>query len=444
MISRWIAVTLLVGVGLVAQPGQADTTERATAEPGTAGVLSLESALSEALEKSEELAALRDRIVAAEASVKPAKALPDPRISLALSNVPVGGLDLDRTPMTGVELGIEQMVPASSKRRHKGEARSTEAEALRARLDDMRAALIRQVKKAYYDIQQLDDSLAIALQNKALAEDLLATAEARYATGKGLQQDVFRAQVRLSRMVDAVVSLRERRAAAATRLNRFLYRPAAQAVPKLPRLERTQVDLAAADAEVVQGHPRVREARLRVDQAAVGERLAAAGTRPDWVVGFKYRIREEVPMDPARGEDFWSASVGMTLPWVYRRDTVDQEVKAAEAGREAAQADLAALVNELSARIEELRVDVGRLDEQIALVETGLLPQAEGALASSRAAYATGRIEFIAVIDNQLSLYNLQLDWVRLIAERERHLAELEYLIRGPGVATQEGPEGEQ
>jgi outer membrane protein TolC len=444
MIKPWIAVALLVGVGLVARPGQAETEEQATREPAPSESLLLEAAVSEALEKSQELAALRDRIAAAEASVRPAKALPDPRISLALSNVPVGGLHLDRTPMTGVELGIEQMVPASSKRRHKGEARSIEAEALRARLDDMRAALGRQVKKAYFDIQQLDDSLAIALQNKALAEDLLETAEARYATGRGLQQDVFRAQVRLSRMVDAVVSLRERRAAAATRLNRFLYRPAAQAVPKLPRLEQTRVDLAAADGDVVQRHPRVREARLRVDQAAVGERLAAAGTRPDWVVGFKYRIREEVPMDPARGEDFWSASVGMTLPWVYRRDTADQEVKAAEAGREAAQADLAALVNELSARIEELRVDVGRLDEQIALVETGLLPQAEGALASSRAAYATGRIEFIAVIDNQLSLYNLQLDWVRLIAERERHLAELEYLIRGSGVATQEGPEGEQ
>jgi outer membrane protein TolC len=325
-----------------------------------------------------------------------------------------------------------------------GEVRLAEAEALRARLDDLRAALGRQVKKAYYDIQQLDDSLAIALQNKALAEDLLETAEARYATGRGLQQDVFRAQVRLSRMVDAVVSLRERRAAAATRLNRLLYRPAAQAVPKLPRLERTQVDLAAADGDIVQDHPRVREAQLRVEQADVRERLAAAGARPDWTLGFKYRFREDVAMDPVSGEDFWSASVGMTLPWVYRRDTVDQEVEAAAASLAAAQADLAALTNELSARIEELKVDVGRLDEQIALVETGLLPQAEGALASSRAAYATGRLEFLAVIDNQLNLYNLQLDWVRLVAEREHRLAELEYLIGGRLAAAPQGLEGEQ
>jgi outer membrane protein TolC len=245
-------------------------------------------------------------------------------------------------------------------------------------------------------------------------------------------------------MVDAVIALRERRSAAATRLNKLLYRPAAQAVPRPPRLQSTEVELPAAGEAVVQRHPRVREAQLRVEKAEITEGLAAAGLRPDWTLGFKYRIRDDVPMDPVRGDDFWSASVGMTLPWLYRRDTVDQQVKAAASGQEAAQADLAALVNELSARIEEMAVDVGRLDEQIDLVETGLLPQAEGALASSRAAYATGSLEFIAVIDNQLNLYNLQLDWVRLVAERARRLAELEYLMSGPPMAMPEGMEGEQ
>jgi cobalt-zinc-cadmium efflux system outer membrane protein len=429
---RWLmlmAVTTMLGL----------TARAALAAEGELG-----SVVAEAVARSEELVALRARIAAAEASIRPAQALPDPMVSLMASNVPVGGFDLDRTPMTGVELGIAQRVPASSKRRLKGQSVSVEVQALQARHDDMRAALVRQVKKAYYDLQQLDDSLEIALQNKALAEDLLETAEARYATGKGLQQDVFRAQVRLSRMVDAVIALRERRSAAATRLNKLLYRPAAQAVPRPPRLQSTEVELPAAGEAVVQRHPRVREAQLRVEKAEITEGLAAAGLRPDWTLGFKYRIRDDVPMDPVRGDDFWSASVGMTLPWLYRRDTVDQQVKAAASGQEAAQADLAALVNELSARIEEMAVDVGRLDEQIDLVETGLLPQAEGALASSRAAYATGSLEFIAVIDNQLNLYNLQLDWVRLVAERARRLAELEYLMSGPPMAMPEGMEGEQ
>jgi outer membrane protein TolC len=104
---------------------------------------------------------------------------------------------------------------------------------------------------------------------------------------------------------------------------------------------------------------------------------------------------------------------------------------AAGALRKAAEADLSALVNELEARAEELVVRVGRLRDQIALAETGLLPQAEGALASSRAAYATGRVEFLTVIDNQINLYNLHLERIRLLAEHEQSLAELEYLTGG-------------
>jgi outer membrane protein TolC len=388
-----------------------------------------EALLDEAIENSAELQALRRRIEAAEASVRPAGALPDPMATLSVANVPVGHLELDRTPMSGVDLGLSQRLPAARKRRLRREIVAEQADALRARYEDARNGLTRRVRKAYFDIQRLDEALDIAEDNKALAQDLLQTAEARYATGKGLQQDVFRAQVRLSRMVDALVSLGERRVAAATRLNRLLYRPPAQELPKLPRLEQTVVDLENAGERLEERNPRVREAQVSVQQAEIKERLAAAGARPDVMLGLKYRIRQDVPMDPVRGEDFWSASVGMTLPWVYRHDTVDQEVKAASAAREAAQADLAALLNELAARAEELAVDLGRSTQQIALVETGLLPQAEGALASSRAAYATGRVEFLTVIDNQMNLYSLQLERIRLIAEHERDLAELEYVL---------------
>jgi outer membrane protein TolC len=396
---------------------------------------SLEALVSEALAKSAELAALWQRIEATEASVRPAGALPDPTASVGISNVPTWDLALDRTPMSGVDLGVQQRLPAARKRRLKGDVLTEDAKALRARYDDMHNALVRRVKKAYIDIQHLDEAVVIAEQNKSLAEDLLETAEARYATGKGLQQDVFRAQVRLSRMVEELIELRERRSAGATRLNEVLYRPPMQEVPELPRLAQTPADLAGAVSVSSEDHPRVREARIRVEQSEVREQLAAAGIRPDVMLGFKYRIRDDVPMDPVEGDDFWSVSVGVTLPWVYRRDTVDQEVKAATAGREAAEADLAAVRNELAARAEELVIDVGRLDEQIALLETGLLPQAEGALASSRAAYATGRVEFLNVIDNQINLYSLQRERVRLIAEHERSMAELEYVLGGPPVA---------
>ncbi len=402
----------------------------------------LEALVAEAVAKSAELAALGQRIAAAEASAAPAGALPDPMASIAISNVPVDGIELDRTPMSGISLGVSQGVPAGAKRRLRRRATEEEAEALRARYEDRRNDVVRRVKRAYIEVQYLDEAVAIAEENKGLAEDFLATAEARYATGKGLQQDVFRAQVRLSRMIDILVALREGRAAAATRLNKLLYRPAAQPLPRLPAIAVSEVEVTGESlgerAEVE--NPGLEERRVRVEQARTRERLAEAGIRPDLNLGVNYRIRESVPMDPVRGVDFWSVSVGMSLPWVYRKEKVDQEVEAGVARREAAGQDLEAMRNELLARVEELVIETMREEEQIALLDTGLLPQAEGALASSRAAYATGQVEFLTLLDNQMNLYNLELQRVRLMADHERDLAELEYAVGGP-VEGRPGPE---
>ena len=393
----------------------------------------LEALVAEALEMSAELAALAELIRAAEASAAPAGALPDPMGSVGLTNVPVWSIDLDETPMSGIVLGLSQSVPARAKRRLRRRAVEQEAEALRARYEDRRNDLVRRVKQAYIELQYLDEALVIVEENKRLAEDFLATAEARYATGKGLQQDVFRAQVRLSRMIDMLVVLRQGRAGAATRLNKLLYRPAGGPVPTLSRVSLSELGLsgvslgARAEAE----NPELKERRVRVEQAGTRESLAAAGIRPDLNLGVSYRIRQSVPMDPVRGEDFWSASVGMSLPWIYRKEKVDQEVEAGTARRVAAELDLEAVLNELVARIEGLVIDTVRENEQIALLETGLLPQAEGALASSRAAYATGQVEFLTLLDNQTNLYNLELQRVRLIADHEADLAELEYAVGG-------------
>lgn len=394
----------------------------------------LEAAVAEALERSAELAALRERIAAAEAMVRPAGALPDPMASFGLVNIPVGTLALDEEMMSGVELMLSQGVPRARKRRLRGEVQSQEAAMLRARYADRRNALIREVKQTYFDLQYLDAAQAVVDQNKLVVTDLLESAEAHYATGMGLQQDVFKAQVRLSQMIDMEVMLRQERAAAATRLNRLLYMPAAEAPPRLPPLELTPVPMAGEPlgARAEARNPRLAEMRVRVAQAASKVDLAEQGIRPDFTFGFRYMMRQRLAMNPMSGEDMWSATVGVNLPWVYRRDTVDQEVAAMRAQQGAEEADLAAMRNELAAMVEETLIGLMRVDQQLSLVETALLPQAEGALASSRAAYETGELEFMSVMDNQMSLYNLELQQLGLIAEHERKQAELEYLVGGP------------
>lgn len=403
-------------------------------ELASGGSLTIEAAIAEALDRSEELAAIRARISAAEAKIRPAGALPDPMLSAGLQNIPAGqGVALDRDMMSSFALMASQEVPPAAMRRAMRAVMSDDVAMLNASLHDARNDLVRKVKQAYLDLQYRDEALAIAERNRDVAQDMLATAEAHYAVGKVMQQDVFQAQVQLSRMVDMVVMQRQERAMAASRLNRLLYRPQTEPVRRLPALARGE---AALDREFLQRtaaeqNPELREMRIRVSQAEKSEQVAALGIRPIWTFTFGYMIRQPLEMEPESGDDMWSATAGITLPWLYRKDKVDEEVRGARAERDAAARDVQAMENELSAVVEEMVIDIGRADEQLALVETGLLPQAESAYAASRASYGAGTGEVLDLLMNQMNLYNLELQRAMLLAQRERAAAELEYAVGG-------------
>lgn len=403
----------------------------ATADKG--GPPSLASLVEEAVAQSAELAGLQARIEAAEAMVGPARARPDPMASVGVVNIPVNaGIRLDQDAMSGLELMYSQELTRGQKRRLRGETQQREAEALRARYEITSNSIVRQVKQAYYDLQYLNEALAITEQNKQLASDILKTAESRYATGKVMQQDVFQSQVQLSRMMDSLLSLQRQRETAATQLNRLLYRPAAQPVPAFAPLERSELsDETKAGLEALkERNARLRELAVRYQQAETQVRLAQAERRPDYTVSAGYMVRQEVGMDPMTGMDMWSARLGIGLPWL-NRNKYDQQVKAAEARQKAAEADLRADTNSISARIQQLLAETRVEEDRIALVETGLLPQAEGAVAASRSAYATGKLQILAVLDNQMNFYSLQLERVGLVRDREQRMAGLEYEVKG-------------
>ena len=431
--TTWAWVICMLGLAVCAAGGMAAQADEATANP-TVGPASAQPFIAEAMEKSAELAALDARIKAAEALVEPASALPDPMASLGLVNIPVdSGIRLDQDTMSGLELMLSQDVPRTRKRRLSGQAQTQEAEMLRARYGDARNNLARMVKQGYLDLQSLDEQIKIADQNKRLAQVILAAVEAQYATGRGMLQDVFQAQIRVSQMLDMLVQLRQQRATAATRMNKLLYRPPTQPVAEAPPLQRTAValDEKAIAARALSFSPQLQEMHVKLEQQGTKLNLAQQEIKPDFRFEFRYMLRQRMDSDFMSGTDMWSAVVGMNLPWVYRRHKADQDVAAAQAGQSAAAQDVVAMRNELGQMVESMIIDVKRADQRLSLVETALLPQAEGALASSRASYETGQLPFVSLLDNQMSFYNQQIRRAELLQDRERSLAELEYLAGG-------------
>ncbi len=162
----WVIGLCLAALGLVFAGAWAG--EQAAGSPTTLATL-----LAEALARSQELYALQERVVAAEAMIRPAGALPDPMAQVSYQNIPVGaGLALDQDMMSSFMLMLSQQLPPASRRRLMREAQGSEVLMVRAQLADKRNDIVRKVKQAYIDVQYRDEALAIAEGNREIAKDI--------------------------------------------------------------------------------------------------------------------------------------------------------------------------------------------------------------------------------------------------------------------------------
>jgi cobalt-zinc-cadmium efflux system outer membrane protein len=79
--------------------------------------------------------------------------------------------------------------------------------------------------------------------------------------------------------------------------------------------------------------------------------------------------------------------------------------------------------------VQEAYVRAKSAQERAALLRTTILPQAQQTLDVSRIGYQTDKVDFQAVIDNQRTLLDAQLGYVRALSEFEQATADLERAV---------------
>ena len=63
------------------------------------------------------------------------------------------------------------------------------------------------------------------------------------------------------------------------------------------------------------------------------------------------------------------------------------------------------------------------------LYSTAVLPQASAAVESAMSAYRVGRVDYMTLVQNEMTVNRYEIESVRLTADYHRALAELEALV---------------
>jgi outer membrane protein TolC len=230
-------------------------------------------------------------------------------------------------------------------------------------------------------------------------------------------------------MTEDITRMRTERVSAAARLNALLAVDPSSPVgsPVRPSFPDTLPPLDSLVAEAERNRPMVQAAEAELRAADAGVRLARREIWPDFQVGVQYGQR---PMD--QGTDrMISLMLGFNLP-IFAGSRQLAMRREATAMRQMAAADLDAMQADTRGRVAELYASAERARRLGALYQRTILPQAHTTVASALAAYRVGGVDFMTLLDDQMTVNRYRQDLYALEAERGQALAELEMLLSRP------------
>jgi cobalt-zinc-cadmium efflux system outer membrane protein len=349
---------------------------------------------------------------------------PDPQLQIGWMNYELPSLrPMDAIGMT--QLQLMQMVPVAGKLRLAGLAETARADATATRVADVSFDLRARASMAFYDICTVDGTLGVARDTRRLLQDISDIAAKMYQVGDGRQADVLRANVELARMQEEIIRMEAMRTTMTARLNALLVEPpdALVGAPSLPRFPAALPALDSLTRLAEQNRPMIRAGAQEVDAADASERLAQRGIWPDFQVGVQYGQQP----GPTGAQRMGSLMVAASLP-IFAKSRQLQAREEANAMRAVAAADLAAMRAETRGAVGEAHANLVRARRLADLYRTSVLPQAEATVTSSLASYRVGTVNFMTLLDAQMTLNRYRQELFTLEAEEGKAWAELEML----------------
>ena len=399
------------------------------AEIGRTDGLALDDAVEIALSANPHYAAMLAQAQALQEIPPQAGALPDPTIGLNAMNLPVDSFSLDREPMTQLQLTFMQAIPYPGNRRLLVDAAQHEADASFARVEETALTLAARVRTTWWRLFQQDRALQIVEQNQALMRDFIEIAQSKYRVGDGLQQDVLLAQLELSRLLEREMRVTATRARSEAALAQLLDLESGQRITLPQSPENARLPDVPAEGELLQsavaGHPALAADNALVDAARARLDLSERYTRPNFSVGAGYGYRQGE--DPLRGgdrSDFVSVMFNVSVPLYAeskQRRAIEQRNHEISQRRLMVRHTLGTIQSAIAAH----RADYEAAREQVSLLETAIIPQAQQTVTSMLAAYQVNEVDFLNVLNSQITLYNSRINYWDALGTAKAALAEL-------------------
>ncbi|MER3447749.1 MAG: TolC family protein [Candidatus Dadabacteria bacterium] len=386
----------------------------------------LKSLVDEALSNNPEIKAARAKWEASTKRPSQVSTLPNPTIGVNYTNVRFDKLTLGKDDFSQVGVSASWEFPFPGKLSLKGKIAEEEAKADEQFLEATMRRVIADLKGAYYDWYLADKSIEITSKNKELIEKFVKIAETKYSVGKGIQQDVIKAQVEVSGFIERLELLNQKKEIIEAKIRSILNRPPDFPLGKPEEVKKSELGLSLDELYKLTEtkSPMLKAKSDLIERNNKALELAKKGYLPDFMAEFDWFDRGKFTNEGPFA-DMWQVRVGFIVPlyfWRKERFGVEEAMsQLKEAKEEYNNTNL-----NLFFDVKDKYITAKTSEKLLGLYSQGIIPQATLSLDSAIAGYEVGKIDFLTLLDNIVTLFNFELSYYTQLAEYEKALARIE------------------
>jgi cobalt-zinc-cadmium efflux system outer membrane protein len=427
LIGAALFVALLPLRGTAQQTGNSQQPGSTAASPAMAEHAEMPTSLrvlvQEAERKNPQIAASFHTWQASRNVPKQVSALPETQLSVQQFSVgsprPFAGYS--NSDFAYIGFGASQDIPYPGKRQLRAQVAEHEADSMEAQTDAIRRTAVGNLKVAYFRLAYIQQTLGVLQRSDELLNQLQEASEARYRVGLGNQQDVLKAQLQHTKILQEIAHHHQEEGLLEAQIKQVSGRPQESADIVAETLIVRTLPYSAAELlqKAREQNPDVHSKQASIRKQETQVELARKNFRPDFNVQYAYEHTG------SQTRDYYMATFGIKLP---NRGRQKAELAEAQENQERARQELDGESQRVLSEVQQQYVRAKTSEERLKIYSDGLVPQSEATFQSALSAYQSNRQDFESLLSGFLDVLNLDLEYRNELVEHESALAELERL----------------
>lgn len=389
--------------------------------------LSLKETIQEALKNNPEIQAATRKVDSIRARAGQSTYLEDPEVYTTAWAVPLRR-PLSYRSANPIILGLRQNFPFFGKRGLKGEIAAQDVKMTEEELRAKEQEVVAKVKSAYAELLMAQKNIETNRGLLELTRQMSVTAESLYKVGKVPQQDIIKALLEQTELLNKITWAEKELVTSQAKLNTLMGRAPAAPLGHPRELTLTPFTMQFSELEklALEQRPELHALEASIDRSEKTIELAKRNQKlPDFMVGFEYWVApDQTP------KHMYSPMLTLTIPFSpWTKGKHDYEIEEALADRQMTKSSLTAMKNTVLFEVQDLLAKLDAARKSVAIYQDGLLPQAEQSFQAAIAAYQTGTVNFITLLEAQRTIRDIRLGYYKALVDYEQSLADLERAV---------------